>query len=75
MAHIQKANRHGRFARTHRVMVSNRQQRNIGRVQLADQFHVSEKRRIARVIHSEPARQPDDIAASLAAIDDLRRHP
>src|SRR5580700_9588664 len=71
MTHIEEADCHGGLTWAHRVMVSDRQQRDVRRIEFANEFHVSKKRRIARVIYGQPARQPDYVATGFAAIDDF----
>src|SRR5271156_2068515 len=59
------------FTRTHRVMIAYRQQRQIGRVEISDNFHITENSRVAGMINRQAARQANDESASFAAINNL----
>jgi hypothetical protein len=71
MANVQEPNRHRRFARPHRKVITNRQQRHVRRVQFRDQLHVAEERSVAGVIDRQAAGKPQDVAASFSAINDV----
>src|SRR5512138_3060176 len=53
------------FARPHRVEISDREQREVGFVELADQGHVGEDVRVSGVVDPETVLERDDVAAGI----------
>ncbi len=70
LLHAQPLRRHGRGVGPHREAIADRQKRDVGFVELADQFHVAEQRGIARVVNRLVVLEFHDEAGGLTEIDD-----
>ena len=65
----EQLHRQRRLARTHREVAADRQERDVGPVQLADQPHVAEHVGVAGVIEAEAVLDLDHEAGRLAEVE------
>src|SRR5215469_5148351 len=71
VVHAEQADSGRGFARSHRVMITDREHSQIGGIELAYQLHVTEYGCVACVIDLEPTGQMDNVAAGFATVDHL----
>ena len=57
--------------RPHRVVIADRQERNLWRVHVGNESHVTEERRVAGEVEGAAVLHPDDEARRLSEIDDV----
>src|ERR1700691_1380502 len=62
---------HGCLPRIHRVVVADRQERYVGRVELANNFHVAKDGRITGMINRKSTRKTNYVAACFSAVNDF----
>src|SRR6185369_9285845 len=61
----------GRRGRVHGEQVADGQEGELGAVDLAEELHVGEERRVPGVVEGEAARKLDDVAGGETAVEDL----
>src|SRR6185369_11320998 len=71
LAYAEVAAGAGRRGRVHGEQVADGQEGELGAVDLAEELHVGEERRVPGVVEGEAARKLDDVAGGETAVEDL----